>query len=1164
MSIELKKLTQNDIDAITSILASQTYPRTVKEIRTKLKLTGRHIPEYLLTRSLRELLSDGKVRFKAGRWINNEISNNINTPPTGFTPIRMPDLSRHSREIINITNLESPGDTEKPIERSGKWDTFRSLLKYYEECLRNEEGADASAFIEEVGKRYLFVNGIGSWGPNTGDSWNYIIPMGAHIHDFQKQLSKSLENIVILGYPIEAVSISRDGQPDTRLIRPVFQYILNQEFSNNSIKLSTDDAQPEISLEWLKYSLKNYSEQHHFLKHCGLINPRQSDDMPIGFSNEDIRPNLNELTVRLASFMPKNIIEALNCRSVNSNPLPREFKTGIYNKAVIMIGNRTTYTQTLIKELRYIQLMSDKVLEQTSLKYLFKNNQNTKSSEQSEPIIHERNVADAIMLNAEQRESIFSLMTNELSVVTGPPGTGKSQVVAGAIANMRLNNESVLFSSRNHKAIDAVVNRLKDNENNPLIIRCNSKEDNTINYNFKKAIEDILTRTIDIAKKQSYNSKIKQFKKLLEKRGLVAEKLYDIRQLRDKLGENEEKISGLKEELTEDVIKNLESLISSISEKDAKILGRLTGNLREGFQNQASNNLIHNFIFWFKTVSDWITIRNLLDTLFLGLLEPIIPPLKYSKLTEIDLIELEQIGQFIKCKRECTPLEESLKGMGKYDDLIKSVKNLSEKIESQTMALITLHSNTHGGLPHNSDDREDLVALKNALKALNNSFDSQAHYNEAIKRLKKFTPLVLDNFPSWAVTNLSVGTQNRIPLAPGIFDLAIIDEASQCDIASAIPVLFRSKRAAVVGDPKQLQHVSKMPYDKDSLLRIRAGLTNLDDLRFSYRDTSLFDLFTQSKTISPHLLRDTFRSCSEIADYSNKISYNGMLRVATNEKNLKTPKGIKPGIHWTEIISDVVSAGRSGCVAEDEIDAIYKLVEKILVNNNFKGTLGVVTPFRQQQKRIQDRIFDGALPHNLLVQSDLIIDTAHGFQGDEKDVMIFSLCGGPNMPRGSLHFLRESKNVFNVAVSRARAVLHIVGNRDWASRSGINHLVQLSKSKNEKKQEIVLGQWSPHESPWEQVFYEALLKKNIETIPQYPVVGRRLDLAYVDKKRNLKIDIEVDSDRFHRNPDGSRKRDDTWRDIQLMGLGWEVKRFWVYRLREDMDKCVSEIKKLVR
>ena len=50
------------------------------------------------------------------------------------------------------------------------------------------------------------------------------------------------------------------------------------------------------------------------------------------------------------------------------------------------------------------------------------------------------------------------------------------------------------------------------------------------------------------------------------------------------------------------------------------------------------------------------------------------------------------------------------------------------------------------------------------------------------------------------------------------------------------------------------------------------------------------------------------------------------------------------------------------------------------------------------------------------------VDTSHGFQGDEKDMMIFSLCAGPNMPRGSRAFLRDTGNLFNVAVSRARAV----------------------------------------------------------------------------------------------------------------------------------------------
>jgi very-short-patch-repair endonuclease len=69
-------------------------------------------------------------------------------------------------------------------------------------------------------------------------------------------------------------------------------------------------------------------------------------------------------------------------------------------------------------------------------------------------------------------------------------------------------------------------------------------------------------------------------------------------------------------------------------------------------------------------------------------------------------------------------------------------------------------------------------------------------------------------------------------------------------------------------------------------------------------------------------------------------------------------------------------------------------------------------------------------------------------------------------------------------------------------------------------------------------------------------------LALVSK--NIKIDIEVDSDRYHRNPDGSRKKDDTWRDIQLMGMGWKVMRFWVYNLRDNMEKCVSEIEKAWR
>jgi very-short-patch-repair endonuclease len=97
------------------------------------------------------------------------------------------------------------------------------------------------------------------------------------------------------------------------------------------------------------------------------------------------------------------------------------------------------------------------------------------------------------------------------------------------------------------------------------------------------------------------------------------------------------------------------------------------------------------------------------------------------------------------------------------------------------------------------------------------------------------------------------------------------------------------------------------------------------------------------------------------------------------------------------------------------------------------------------------------------------------------------------------------------------------------------------------------------------VLYEALVAQDLSPKIQYPVAGRRLDMALIREGDDpLKLDIEVDGDRYHRNPDGSRKQADIWRDYQLRGLGWKIKRFWVYQLREDLQKCVNSILEIWR
>ena len=76
--------------------------------------------------------------------------------------------------------------------------------------------------------------------------------------------------------------------------------------------------------------------------------------------------------------------------------------------------------------------------------------------------------------------------------------------------------------------------------------------------------------------------------------------------------------------------------------------------------------------------------------------------------------------------------------------------------------------------------------------------------------------------PCWAVTSLSA--RGRIPFEPGNFDLVVFDEASQCDIASALPLLYRAKSAVIIGDSKQLPHISALQKKQDQALLERYQL----------------------------------------------------------------------------------------------------------------------------------------------------------------------------------------------------------------------------------------------------------------------------------------------------------------------------------------------------
>ena len=136
---------------------------------------------------------------------------------------------------------------------------------------------------------------------------------------------------------------------------------------------------------------------------------------------------------------------------------------------------------------------------------------------------------------------------------------------------------------------------------------------------------------------------------------------------------------------------------------------------------------------------------------------------------------------------------------------------------------------------------------------------------------------LLHFFPVWITTTDDV--HRVLPLKSGTFDLVIIDEATQIDLAAALPVLYRGKRAFITGDPQQLRHISFLSTSKIQSLAEKHNLSpqNADD--FDFRRRSFLDRAIQISADRGALtfLNEHFRSLPRIIGFSNLHFYqNGL------------------------------------------------------------------------------------------------------------------------------------------------------------------------------------------------------------------------------------------------------------------------------------------------
>jgi very-short-patch-repair endonuclease len=487
-------------------------------------------------------------------------------------------------------------------------------------------------------------------------------------------------------------------------------------------------------------------------------------------------------------------------------------------------------------------------------------------------------------------------------------------------------------------------------------------------------------------------------------------------------------------------------------------------------------------------------------------------------------------------KRAATIRRELVEVANKSDSADADV--LADAIASEAAAAM-VSAAAHITVPEQAA-RQLLVDTHQAFRFSGRTRAAQLNAEEAAQ--------VIRHRPIWAVSTLSAAS--RIPLQPALFDYVIFDEASQCDIASALPLFARARAAVVVGDPEQLAFIPQLSLHQERALMDAAGLGRAKRHGIAQSVNSLFKFVAGRGSAHWHFLADQFRSNPAIVDYLNAEFYEGRLVAAQDGRKARWPDGYKPGLGWHDVQGRPTRED-GGNVNHAEADEVVRLLIGMIRERGFIGSIGVLSPFNAQVALLIRRI------HAALSEAerhDIRVATIDRFQGGEADVVLFSIVVGPGVHSSALTFYERERRRLNVAISRARALCLVVGDREFARRCRVRTLAYLADSAGRAPRPR-----APFDSEWERRLDAALRRRGLNPLPQYPVGSRYLDFALDPEAR--KLDVEVDGRTWHADPDGNRKLADRLRDRELIGRGWKVRRFWVHELAEDMEKCVDLVER---
>jgi len=273
---------------------------------------------------------------------------------------------------------------------------------------------------------------------------------------------------------------------------------------------------------------------------------------------------------------------------------------------------------------------------------------------------------------------------------------------------------------------------------------------------------------------------------------------------------------------------------------------------------------------------------------------------------------------------------------------------------------------------------------------------------------------ILRAFPVWLINLQEI--KDKVPLRQELFDVVIIDEATQCDIASCLPALQRAKRVVFAGDPNQLRHLSFLSGDVQQRLQRRFQLQAADPFLLDYRNNSILDIALDSLKSNNQVatLNEHYRSLPPIIGFSNTHFYEGELKVMTSKPDTKAQALYFVACHGTR--SD---KGFNTHEAEQLLGAVaHRIEEESDLQDALASSIGILSPFRSQADLLSKLVAE-RFGVETLKRHRLKIGTPYGFQGEERDLMYLSMVVDAKTHHSAFIHLNKPE-VFNVAITRAR------------------------------------------------------------------------------------------------------------------------------------------------